>query len=77
MSKEWLVEIAHKSWVPMTGKTRTFTYEEVLADDEYFARHAAFEQFEKRVKYEPIMRRKFEQCGRPITDYCAPAAIEI
>ena len=74
----WLVEIRAKDWVPVpAGVSSVVTYEEVEAPDEYYARHRAFEQFERRIKYEPIARRKFEERGRPITDYCAPDAVRI
>ena len=78
MEKIWLVEIRVKDWVHVPdGKSRAFTYEEVLANDEIHARHEGFDQFVKRAKYEPVSRRRFEQAGRPITDYCAPDAVEI
>lgn len=74
----WLVEIRVKHWVQVPScESRTFTYEEVIAYDEFGARHAGYAQFEHRTKYEPVMRRKFEQRGLPITDYCAPDAVEV
>ena len=76
--KEYLVEIRFKDWVVLPDKqSRVFTYIEVLAKDDYYARHAAFDEFRKQVQYSPIMRRKFEQQGLPITDYCAPDCVEI
>lgn len=78
MLKEWLVEIRVKDWISVPeGQSRTVTYEEVLADDEYVARHTAFDVFSDRVKYEPIMRRRMAQRGLNTKDCCAPDAVVI
>ena len=74
----WLVEIRVKDWVGVPkGESRTVAYEEVEAGNEIAARHDGFDKFAKRCKYEPIMRRRFENRGLKITDYCAPDAVEL
>lgn len=74
----WLVEIRLKDWVPVPeGQNRIITYEEVFALDEYSARHAGFELIKTRTHYEPVTRRRFLERGRPLTDYCAPDAVEL
>ena len=72
----WLVEIRAKDWIHVTdSKTRTITYEEVIASDEIAARHIGFDQFSQRVPVDPILRRRFEAWGNELRDYCAPAAV--
>lgn len=74
----WLVEIRFKDWIAtLPGESRTFTYEEVIATGEFGARYAGIDQFERRCKYEPVMRRKFEQRGLRPSDYCAPDAVAL
>lgn len=78
MLKEWLVEIRVKDWIHIPpGESRTVAYEEVLASEEYHARHTAFQQFQDRCKYEPVMRRKMATRGLTQTDCCAPDAVEL
>lgn len=75
---EWLVEIRVKDWIHVApGESRTITYEEVLAGDEYHARHLAFQQFENRCKYEPIMGRKMKLRLLGTADCCAPDAVSL
>lgn len=75
---EWLVEIRVKDWVHVPeGESRTVSYEEVLAMDDYSARHTAFQQFEDRCKYEPVMRRKMMQRKLTPTECCAPDAVSL
>lgn len=74
----WLVEIRVKDWIHVPdGQDRTIAYEEVLASSEFGARHAGYDQFAKRCKYEPVMRRKFEQLKLTLNDVCAPDAVEL
>lgn len=78
MMREFLVEIRVRDWIHVPeGRSRAIAYEEVLASDEICARMAGYDQFKKRVKYEPIARRKFEELGIGENDYCAPDAVEI
>lgn len=73
--KIYLVEIRLKDWV--AGEKKVFAYEEVLAVDEYFARHVGFNQFVSRLKSEPILRRKWEQSGLSLSDVCVPDAVQL
>ncbi len=76
--KEWLVAIEFNSWIELrSGESKIFAYEEVIASSEYRARYEALKQFEKRVRHEPVLRRRFEQRGLNINSYCAPVAVEI
>ena len=76
--KEWLVEIVLKDWEPdLPGKNRIVTFEEVIAPNEYYARHIAFDQFESRCGYDPIMRRKMQQWGITPYNCCAGATVLI
>lgn len=78
LEKEWLVEIRVRDSVNLPpGQSRIAAYEEVLANNEISARYKAFDQFERRCSYEPIMRRKMLSDGRKLVDYCAPDAVEI
>ena len=72
--KEWLVSIDVKDWIP--GE-RIISYEDVIAIDEYYARHKAISQFQTRIKHCPIIRRKMEKRGLTDRDWCASGAIEI
>lgn len=75
---EWLVEIRVKDWIHVPdGESRTVSYEEVLAMDDYGARHTAFQQFEDRCKYEPVMRRKMSQRKLTPAECCAPDAVSL
>lgn len=80
MEKPYLVEIRLKDWMPdinsLHGK-RVVTYVEVLATEEYYARHAGFAEFEKRCKYEPVMKRRMEMYNLLPSDCCAPDALEL
>lgn len=79
MRNHYLVEIRLKDWAPTPVglASRVVTYEEVDAADEYFARHSAFEQFETRARYEPILRRKLESYGITVRCCCAPDAVAL
>lgn len=75
---EWLVEIRVKDWIYVPeGESRTVTYVEVLAASEYEARHAGFDTFENRCKYEPVTRRLVARRGLSLTDCCAPDAVAL
>lgn len=78
LEKEWLVEIRVKDWVHVPeGQSRIVTYVEVLAPDEYLARHAGFECFANRCKYEPVTRRLMTRRGLEVGNCCAPDAVTI
>lgn len=78
MNSIWLVEIRVKDWVHVPdGESRTMGYEEVIATNDHYARQIAYDQFKRRCTFEPIMRRRFEQRGLDMTDYCAPDAVEL
>lgn len=75
---QWLVEIRLNDWEPdLPSKTRLVAFEEVLAQDEYTARHAGFSQFAARCKYEPILKRKMQAWGITANSCCAPAAVQL
>jgi len=75
---EWLVEIRLKDWIYVPeGTSRTVAYEEVIALDNYYARHIAFDQFEVRCRHEPILRRKMAQLKITPKDCCAPDAVAL
>lgn len=77
---EWLVEIRVKElhWIHVpAGENPTVSYEEVLAVDEYQARHLAFQQFEDRCKYDPIMRRRMADRNLTPSNCCAPDAVSL
>lgn len=74
----WLVEIRVKDWVHVPeGQSCIVTFEEVLATNEIGARHEAFDQFERRCRYEPVMRLQMTRCGLSISDCCAPDAVQV
>ncbi len=74
----WLVEIRLKSWVASPpGFSRTVAYEEVIASGEIPARFAGIDQFERRCKHEPVMRRKMQSWGLSVVDCCAPDAVQL
>lgn len=74
----WLVEIRLKDWIRCSPRlSRTVAYEEVIAWDEIEARHAAFDQFERRCKYEPVMKRKMLDRQLSTLDCCAPDAVAL
>lgn len=77
--RPYLVEIRLKDWKPIPAalSSRVVTYEEVIATDEYYARHAGFQQFENRSRYEPILRRKLTSYGITAHCCCAPDAVVI
>lgn len=78
MEHVWLVEIRLKDWEPdIRGVGRIVSFEEVLANNEIGARHAGFDQFESRAKYEPAMRRKLESYGITPRNCCAPDAVQV
>lgn len=76
----WLVEICVKDWVPnnhLLANGRTVHYVEVEAANEYAARHAGFDEFERLVKTHQIIARKWEELNLDFGSICAPAAIII
>ena len=76
--KEWLVEIGIKNWlVPPKGLPRIVTYIEVLATNEYSARHAAIDEFERRCKYEPITKRRVAKYGFDPQSFCVTGAVAL
>lgn len=76
--EEWLVEIRVKDWVHVPAdQSRVVAFEEVLAHSEIGARHLGFDQFERRCKYEPVMRQKMHRRGLTLAECCAPDAVQI
>lgn len=74
----YLVEIRLKDWEPdIRGVGRIISFEEVLANDEINARHAGFEQFERRCMYEPAMRLNIKRFGITQYNFCDPDAVII
>lgn len=74
----WLVEIRLKDWEPsLADGSRVVAYEEVLASGEMAARHAGFDQFAARCKYDPALRRKMQRVGLTEHNCCAPDAVQI
>ncbi len=74
----WLVEIRVKDWkadLPTGG--RIVCFEDVLANDEISARHAGFNQFERKCQYEPASRLRMKSMGIKTNDCCAPDAVQI
>lgn len=72
--KKYLVEIKTKSWVKIP---MTLCYVEVEAEDEYFARHKAFTQFEQELKYKPSARKLMSDNGLTISDIAASDAVQL
>lgn len=73
MSK-YLVEIKTKAWmVPSI----TVKYLEVEAENEYFARHKAFEEFEQELKYKASARKLMSDNGLTISDIAASDAVQL
>lgn len=76
--KPWLVEIRLKEWEPpLPGGSRVVGYEEVMACNEYAARHAGFDQFSARCGYEPVTRMRMQSLGLTQHNCCAPDAVEL
>lgn len=76
----WLVEVRLKDWVgdiPSLPCGRTVMYVEVLAQNEICARYAGFDEFERRLKWDPIVKRNWDQLGLSLSDVCTPSAIVI
>ncbi len=74
----WLVEIRLKDWKPdLPTGGRIVSFEEVLADNDHAARHAAYEQFTRRSQYEPVTRQKMLRWGLSLADVCAPDAVQL
>ena len=79
----WLVEIRIKDWCKdLPNGSRTFDYIEVLARKGYyqgneFARYKAMEEVARRLKYEPVYKRKLNNAGLEEKDLCAPDAVII
>jgi hypothetical protein len=74
-NKEYLVEIRVKDWISIND--RIVAYEEVIASDEYYARHAAVDQFVTKTKFSPITKRKWEKMNLSYNDICAADAVII
>lgn len=76
--QEWLVEVRVKDWIHVpNGQSRIVSFEEVFANDEVAARHEAFDQFERRCRYEPVMRRIMSRRGLNVSDCCTPDAVQV
>lgn len=76
--KEWLVEIRVRDFVRVpSGDSRILGYEEVLAENEVSARYAGFDQFERKCKYSPVLKRRLSSLAITTSDCCAPDAVEI
>ena len=76
--KPWLVEIRLKDWRPtLPDGTNIVTFEEVMASNQYEARHSGFSQFSARCVYEPGMRRRMQVLNLTELDCCAPDAVEL
>jgi len=82
MKKRWLAEIRIKDWcAPLPDGSRVFDYEEVEALEcetsmhNVFARYAAMDLVEKRIKYEPSYARRLLSLGLSASDLCSPDAI--
>jgi hypothetical protein len=77
---EWLVAIVLKTWKPdmppdWKHGPRTVTYIEVVATNEFAARHAGHDEFRRRAKYEPITRRVMETYRLTTDDVAASEAV--
>lgn len=72
--KKYLVEIKTKTWVT---KPMTICYKEVEANDEYFARHKAFDSFKQELKYKASARRLLSDNDLAISDVAATDAVEL
>lgn len=72
--KKYLVEIKTKTWVK---KPMTISYKEVEAEDEYFARHKAFDLFEQDLKYKASVRRLLTDNVLTVKDVAASDAVEL
>jgi hypothetical protein len=74
----WLVEIRLKDWEPnLPGNGRVVSFEEVVASNEYSARHAGYGQFAARCNFEPVIRRKMLAWGITEHNCCAPDAVQV
>lgn len=71
---KYLVEIKTKTRVT---KPMTICYKEVEAEDEYFARHTAFCEFEKEFAYKPSVRKLLKDNNLAIADIAASDAVEL
>lgn len=75
---KWLVEIRLKEWMPdLPGGKRIVAFEEVVAVDEYYARHAGYKMFATRCNYEPALRRKLTSLNITKDDIYAADAVNI
>lgn len=72
--KKYLVEIKTKTWVK---KPMTICYKEVEAEDEYFARHKAFNLLEQELKYKASVRRLLTDNDLTVKDVAASDAVEL
>lgn len=78
MADKWLVEIRLKDWIPTPSDgNRTIGYEEVTAENNYFARLSGFDQFVNKIKYCPTVRKAMETLNLSREDICAPDAVII
>lgn len=73
MQRLFLVEIRTKDYLPL----QILDYIEVLASDEYYARHVGFAAYEQRIRYEPATRLKFSKSCLSLAEICAAEAIEL
>lgn len=74
----WLVEIRVKDWIanlPALANGRTVHYVEVEAGNEYAARHAGFDEFQRLVRTNQIIARKWKELNLDFNSICAPEAI--
>lgn len=75
---KWLVEIRVKDWVFVPeGQSRTIAYEEVEATNKYAAQITGYDEFAKRIKYQPSVRKLLDSLFVTAEDICAPDAVEI
>lgn len=75
MFKPYLVEIHLKDWIP--GNNRIVDYVEVLAENSLHARYLGIDEFERRIQYCPVTKRKWKSLGLTTKDICAPDSVEL
>ena len=75
---KWLVEIRVKAWVILpAGHSRVIAYEEVEGRNKYEAQHLGYQEFAKRLRYQPSARKLLTALSITENDICAPDAVEI
>lgn len=82
MIQKWLCTISVKDWVHVSeGKDRVIEYIEIETlyphQDEYNARHIAFDEFEKRSRHEPRLKKLMALYRVDMRDLCCPEAVEV